>query len=259
MELDRVGIDVREIGFRFGERQILRGISFEARAGEVLGILGPNGAGKSTLLRLLAGLLEGDAGTISLGGQALAQQTPAERAKITAFVMPVQSVPFAFSAREIVLMGRHPRLSHRWLDASVDLAVVEGAMERMDVADLGDRLFSRLSQGEQQRVLLARALAQQTPIVLMDEPTSHLDPAHALAVARLCRDLAREGRTVVSVFHDLNLAAKASDRLLFLKDGVVAALGPSDEVLTAPILKEVYGIDARRVEGPTPQVLLEEP
>jgi iron complex transport system ATP-binding protein len=258
MELESLGMAVREISFKFAEREILRGISFDVQAGEVLGILGPNGAGKSTLLRLLAGLLEPEAGTISLGGQDLPSLRPLERARTLAFVLPVQRVPFAFSAREIVLMGRHPRLSHRWLDASVDLAVVEKAMERLDVADLGDRPFSQLSQGEQQRVLLARALAQETPIVLMDEPTSHLDPAHALAVARLCRDLAQEGRTVVAVFHDLNLAAKASDSLLFLKDGTVAALGPSDEVLTAQTLREVFGIHARRVEGQTPQVLLEE-
>lgn len=257
MDVGATSVTVADLHFGYGASSLLRGISLHARSGEVLGILGSNGAGKTTILRLMAGLLTPQSGQVQVGGQDLASLNARARAQAIALVMPLESVPFAFRAHEIVLMGRHPRFSHVWIDGTEDLDVTRQSMERLDVWQLRSRLFNELSQGEKQRVLLARALAQETPVILLDEPTSHLDPAHALSVARLCREFAAEGRTLVAVFHDVNLAAQASDRLAFLGGGELLAEGTPDEVLTPANLEKVYGVQARRVDGSVPAVVFE--
>lgn len=238
------------LSFRYGRGPlVLDRVDAEAAPGEVLAVVGPNGAGKSTLLRLLAGLLAPSAGEVLLGGAPLLALSARERARRVAVALPAPEGDLGFSALEIVLMGRAPHLGLARLESPDDHERARAALARCGALPLAARPFGALSSGERQRVLLARAVCQDTPVLLLDEPTSHQDPAHALAIAALCRDLAAAGRVVVCVLHDLNLAFKAADKALVLRvDGSVAATGPVAAVLTPALLAAVYGVAARRVD-----------
>jgi len=247
-------ISLEAIGLSFGYvpgRPILRDVAVTVRAGEVLGILGPNGAGKSTLLRLLAGLLRPDAGEVRLDGRPIADVRPRERARRIAVVLEPPAPEMDWSAFELVLMGRAPHLRAGRFESDADRAKTRAALARADAGPLADRAYTELSAGERQRVLLARALCQDTPVLLLDEPTSHLDPGHALRLAALLRALAAEGRAVACVLHDLPLALRACDRAILLAGGGVAAVGPAEEVLAPEPLARVFGVRTRHVDGPS--------
>jgi iron complex transport system ATP-binding protein len=228
---------------RRGNRTVLANIDIELRPGEVLGVLGPNGAGKSTLLTALCGELATSEGRVSLDERPLADWPGQERAKRLAVLPQSSSLNFAFSVNEVVGMGRLPHASGRVRDAEI----VAEALKAADALHLAGRSYLALSGGERQRVHLARVLAQLWPgaegqTLLLDEPTSMLDPLHQHTILQAVRDFAERGAAVLVILHDLNLAARYCDQLLLLQQGLPHAYGPPAEVLTAEALATVYGL-----------------
>jgi len=231
-----------------GGRTILDSVSFDVAAGEVVGVVGPNGAGKSTLLRVLAGDLAPDDGAVSLAGEDVAAATVQRLARLRSFVGPLSVSDVLFRVGDVVAMGRHPGRADG--NAELDGQLVAQAMARVDVDHLADRELRTLSSGEQQRVNLARAIAQQSPVILLDEPTSALDVAHQEMVMAVLRNLAGQGGAVVAVLHDLNLAAAHTDRVLLLDGGVSVACGPARDVLTGPRLSTAYATPMEVIDHP---------
>jgi iron complex transport system ATP-binding protein len=221
-----------------GERRVLHAIDFALQPGWTA-IVGPNGAGKSTLLRALAGLLPPDAGRVSLDAQPLATLPSRERAKRIAWLAQQAEASGELTVRDVVQLGRLPHTGLFASAGAADEAVVQQVMAWTECADWQARPLHALSGGERQRVLLARALAVQAPLLLLDEPTSHLDPPHQVALVRLLQRQAREGTTVLSVLHDLPLALQA-DRLVVMDDGRVRAEGPRDDPALHAALVEVF-------------------
>lgn len=245
------GLTARGVRFAYpGGRVILDGVDLTVAPGQVTVLLGPNGAGKSTLFRLLAGLLTASSGAIELGGRRLAGIPARERARQLALVLDPPAMAFSWTAFELVLMGRAPHVTAGRFESPTDRERAREALVAVDAWHLADRVYPTLSAGERQRVLIARALCQCTPVVLMDEPTSHLDPAHALRLSELLRELATQGRAVACVLHDLPLAARTADQVVLLSDAKVYAAGSPREVLTAEALRDVYGVTARWVGEP---------
>jgi iron complex transport system ATP-binding protein len=227
------------VTFRVGSRALVDEVSLELARGEVLALVGPNGAGKSTLLKLLAGDLSPSGGEVTLEGRPLARYGAKELALKRALLPQQTILQFAFTARAVVAMGRHPHLGMAGESAEDD-AVVEAALARTETLSLAERVYPSLSGGEQARVSLARVLAQETPILLLDEPTAALDLRHQQAVLRIARDLAREGTAVLAVLHDLNLAATYADRIALLDEGRLVADGTPWDVLTEDRLSAVF-------------------
>ena len=217
----------------------------EVHPGEVLGLVGPNGAGKSTLLRAVTGDAELFAGTITLAGRDVAELSSAVRARLVGVVPQQVSAAFSVSAREFVAMGRHPHIARFSAPGEHDVAVVERALTLTDTARLADTPTDQLSGGDLQRLALAQALAQEPRVLLLDEPTSHLDLNHRLQVLDLVRDLAREqGLGILAVFHDLDLAARYSDRIAVVASGRLSTAGAPADVITTATVREVFGVRA---------------
>ncbi|MDD4891140.1 MAG: ABC transporter ATP-binding protein [Phycisphaerae bacterium] len=234
-----------------GERvHVLRGLSLTIPAGQFLVILGPNGSGKTTLLRCMAGLLVPTAGQILIEDASLNRRTPREIARIVALVPQETQPAFDFTVLQMVLMGRSPHLGQLGFESEKDVAVARECLATTDAGHLENRPFDELSSGERQRVVIARALAQQPRILLLDEPTSFLDIGHQLQTYRLLRTLAAGGMTVVCVSHDLNSAAQHADELALLHRGELVARGTAGEVLTREIVKRVYQVDADIIPHP---------
>ncbi len=215
---------------------ILAGATLTVDQGELVAIVGPNGAGKSTLLALLAGVLHPTSGSVSVDGTDVAAIGAEALARTRAFLPADLLMSIRFSVREVVAMGRHP-----WSTAAEDESKVADALDAMDLVDLADHVFSTLSTGEARRTQLARVLAQETQLLLLDEPSSGLDIAHVERVLANLRGLAAAGRAVVVVMHDLNAAARVADRVIVLGRGRIVADGPPEEVLRADLLSGVYG------------------
>lgn len=222
----------------------LRDVSLAVHRGEFLTLVGPNGSGKSTLLKLLDRIFLPDGGSILLDGMPLASYTRADLARRVAYVPQDREAVFPFTVEEIVLMGRAPHTAGRFFESDADRAIVRRMMEVTDVAHLASHPVTNLSGGERQRAFIARALAQQPSVLLLDEPTAHLDIAHQVDIFRLLRSLSDgSGLTIVSVTHDLNLAAMYSDRIAMLLCGGLTAVGKPDEVLTVDRIREVFRAD----------------
>ncbi len=228
------------VSFAYGARRVLRGIDLRIAAGEILGILGPNGSGKSTLLRIFGGALSPEQGEVRLGGRPVRAYGARERAKWIAFVPQEVQFAFPFTVAEVVLMGRSPHLGGALFEGEADIAAARAAMSRVGVLDLAGRPVDELSGGERQLVAVACALAQETPILLLDEPTAFLDIRHELAIYELLRELRGEGRTVVVALHDLNLAALYCERLALLARGELVAAGSPEEVVTPSNVERAY-------------------
>lgn len=244
-------IDARNITYAIDGNVILRDVSLSLKPGELVGLIGPNGTGKSTLLRVLGGLWSGAEGTIHLKGRELKSYSPREVATLVAHVPQDTSVDFAFTTSEIVLMGRSPHLSRFEYERNEDREIAEDAMRRMNVDDLADRFVNTLSGGERQRVFIARALAQQPCVLLLDEPTANLDIKHQLDVLTFVQRLAREEDLgVIAAIHDLDLAAQFVDRLILLQQGRVVVDDTPESVLTAGHLAAAFGVNARPYHDP---------
>ena len=245
------------LAYEIGGKALVDGIDVQASAGEVLALVGPNGAGKSTLLRLLAGELDPSRGTVELGGRPLPAIGAAERARLRA-VMPQETVlQFAFTVREVVAMGRHP---HRGADTGRDGKAIESAMRWTEVLDLAERTYPTLSGGERSRTTLARVLAQEAPVLLLDEPTAALDIRHQERAMTVARSFADSGGAVVAVLHDLNLAAAYADRIALLDRGRLVGAGSPWAVLREDVLGAVFGHPVRVLRSPcgdTPLVVPE--
>jgi len=238
-------IRVEQLHFAYGRRAIFSGLNLNVHSGEILSLLGPNGCGKSTFLKLLRGVLPSGQGDICWDSRSVKTISRREMARKAAVVAQSNEVYFSYTVRELVAMGRFP---HRPLLAELsreDYGKVDEALRITDVVALADRPATDLSGGELQRVMLARALAQDTPALLLDEATSHLDLIHRLDITDLLVQLNREqGRTILQVSHDLDLAAEISHRiLLFSAEGRIAALGSPVEVVTPENIKAVFGVD----------------
>ncbi len=223
---------------------LVDGVSLGVEPGEFLGIVGPNGAGKSTLLRLLAGDIRPDEGAVTIGGVGVAEATLGRLARLRSFVGPQSVSDVVFTAGEVVAMGRYPE------SAEPEDQEIIAAMELVDVAQLSSRVMRTLSSGEQQRVHLARAIAQAAPLILLDEPTSALDVGHQEMVMTMLRSFVTGGGAVVAVLHDLNLAAAYADSLLLLADGQVVASGTPRDVLRGPRLTDAYGEPMEVIDHP---------
>jgi cobalamin transport system ATP-binding protein len=233
-------------------RVVLHGLSLGVERGELVGVLGPNGSGKSTLLRAITGVLPLTEGEVELFGQPLPRMRRREIARRVGVVPQAGPVAFEFTVREVVAMGRTPHVARLHGETAHDRAAIETALARADCEDLADRLISELSGGEAQRAIIARALAQEPELLLLDEPTAFLDLNHQLEIFELLRRLNRaEGLTVVCISHDVNLASLYCDRIVLLKDGAVADEGHPTRVVTAERIRDVYGA-AVLVDSDTP-------
>jgi iron complex transport system ATP-binding protein len=221
-------------------------VNLDLTPGSITALLGPNGSGKSTLLKTLSKTLAPLKGTVTVSGKSVLKLSYRDLARKIAFVPQEEYVPFRFLVRDVVLMGRMPH-TDALLDSSDDLNAADEALSMAGCEDLADRAITELSGGEKQRVLVARALAQQAPILLLDEPTSHMDIGHQVAIVRLLRKLAREGYTILAAVHDLNLAALLAENAALLHGGAVTLQGTCEEVLDSPLLDKVYGVRFRRL------------
>ena len=240
---DGKGLSAHDITVRLGGAPILDSASLEARPGELLGLLGPNGAGKSTLLRVMAGLLKPVAGEVRLDGSDLEALAAGERAKRIAF-MPQQDAQHPFTALETVLMGRYPHLGRFELEGARDREIARAAMERTDTGEFETRQLDTLSGGERQRVLLARTLAQQASVLLLDEPAANLDLKHRLSIMDVLRaEIDEREIAVVMALHDLSLAGRYCDRLALMSNGRIAAEGAPAAVLTPANLRETFDVE----------------
>ena len=240
-----MNLQIKGVSFRYDSIPALEEVTFEVAGGELLGIIGPNGSGKTTLLRCLNRTLSPLAGAVLVDGHDVARWSRREIARQMGLVPQNTAITFPFTVLEVVMMGRHPHQRLLGVGSEQDIAIVKESLRQTKTLHLAARPITGLSGGERQRVIIARALAQEPRILLLDEPTSHLDINHQLEVLELVRRLTDE-RELVTVLtsHDLNLAARYCDRLLMLERGRVYALGTPDEVLTPANIRRVYRVEA---------------
>ncbi|WP_076917850.1 ABC transporter ATP-binding protein [Negativibacillus massiliensis] len=234
-------ITTQQLHAVLGNTEILRGIDFEANKGEFVGIIGPNGSGKSTLLRCLYRVLTPSEGAVFLDGKELSSYRVKESAQKLAVVAQHNYYNFEFSVRDVVMMGRAPHKRALDRDTAEDYQIMRQSLKAVGMQEFEERSFSTLSGGEQQRIILARALAQQTPCLILDEPTNHLDIKYQLWLMDIVKNL---DCTVISAVHDLNIAAMYCDRLYAMKQGKVIAQGTPHELLTPDLIRELYEVDA---------------
>jgi iron complex transport system ATP-binding protein len=236
-----VVLEATDVRFAYGRGpDVLSGVSLALDEGSFTAIIGPNGCGKTTLLRLLTGAERPTSGAVTLGGQPIERWPPRERARRVAVVPQSTDVAFPYTVAELVRMGRTPHLSRLPFERPEDLEAADEAMRALDIFDLRDRDVTRCSGGERQRAIIARALAQQAPVLLLDEPASSLDLHHQVGLFTLLAGLQRRGATVAVVSHDLNLPAQLCTRVVLLDRGRVRAAGPVEEIYRRDVLEPVY-------------------
>lgn len=240
-----MSITVTDLSFNFGQNRVLKEINFTARNSELLSVLGPNGVGKTTLFRCILGLLKGYRGQISLGGVDIRGLGVAEMARLIAYVPQFHYPSFNYSVFDMALMGTSVHLSAFSRPGKEQVKLVEAALERLGIAHLKERGFTRISSGEQQLVLLARALVQESRILVMDEPISNLDYGNQVRVLTEVRSLVEEGYTIIQSTHNPDLAFMFSDRVLALKDGAVLGCGTPEAVFSEELIYALYGMKVK--------------
>ncbi len=245
--MEMVAVELREAVLRLGGAPILSGITLDLHYGSLTALVGPNGAGKSSLLSLIAGDAIPDEGSVAIDGRAISKWRVSEMALKRSMLVQDHRIRFAYRVYEVVQMGRQPHVP----DPRADESIVANSMASADIKHLALREITSLSGGESARASFARVLAQDCPIVLLDEPTAALDLRHQERLLSVARDLARAGACVVVVLHDLNLASGFADRIVILQDGVIAADGRPDHVLTPDIIRRVYDQETIVVAHPT--------
>ena len=241
-----MSLKARDIHFYYGAKKILDGISFTAEKGELIGIVGPNGSGKTTLLKVLDGILKPKFGSVYLDGRKIQEMGIDEIARNIAVVPQDSSTDTEFTVFEMVMMGRIPHLGKFSIETIEDEVEVEKWMKLTETLHLADRKMSEISGGERQRVIIARALAQEPRVLLLDEPTANLDVCYQLQIMDLLKKLTREFKLIViCAIHDLNLASRYCDRLILLRDGRIVAMGKPIEVITTENLRKVFEVEAK--------------
>ena len=239
-----MNITAENIKMKIGDNEILKGVSIDSKNREFVGIIGPNGSGKSTLLKSIYRILKPNDGCIKLDDMDISKMSIKESAKKMAVVSQHNYYNFDFTVKEVVSMGRSPHKKNLERDNIEDFEIVKESLQKVGMSEFSNRSFSTLSGGEQQRVILARALAQQTPCLILDEPTNHLDIKYQLSLLNIVKDL---DLTIVAAIHDLNIAAMYCDRLFVMKNGKIVGSGTPQEVLTKEFIKEIYDIDVEIV------------
>jgi len=250
-------LKIEGLSVSYGSRRALQAVSMDVQSSQVLALIGPNGAGKSTLVRAVSGIIPVQAGKVGADGVDLLSLPAMQRARYLAVVPQAVSLPPAFTVWETVLLGRTPYLNFLGQISEKDEQIARLALQRVDALDLAERRVGELSGGEQQRVLLARSLAQSTPILLLDEPTVHLDLQHQVSLMETVRSLAHADNLAVLVaMHDLNLAARYADRVALLVGGEVRAAGSARQVLTPELISAAYHLTVQVVPHPFADVPL---
>jgi len=246
-----IGLELNRVSFAYFDGLVLQDISLSIRPGEMVGLLGPNGSGKTTLIKLASGILKPNRGEIRLNGSSLSRLKRKAIAQSVAVVPQQFHIPFAFTAGDIVMLGRIPFLKPFAEESDAERRLVARTMAQVGIADLAGRRFDELSGGERQKVILAMALAQQPELLLLDEPTAHLDISHQVEILELVKRLNLEGLTVIAAMHDLNLAALYFDRLVLINERKISADGPPAQVLTESKIKEVFSASVTVETHPT--------
>jgi len=248
-------LDTKNISLLFRNKSILSNVSIAVSTGEFFVIIGPNGAGKTSLLKIISGLQKAQHGSVNIKGKIISGYTRRSLSKVMAIVPQHVELGFPFTVADTVIMGRTPHLGVLGMEGKNDFHIAEEAMEFTEVSHLADRKLFQLSGGELQRVIIARAICQQPEIILLDEPTTALDPAHQLKIMDLMEKFRRQyNTTIIMVSHDLNLASMYGDRLLLLKEGKVIKTGDPKTVLNKSLLEESYGCQMMVDENPLGQV-----
>ena len=240
-----MNITAENIKMKIGDNEILKGVSIDSKNREFVGIIGPNGSGKSTLLKSIYRILKPNDGCIKLGDMDISKMSIKESAKKMAVVSQHNYYNFDFTVKEVVSMGRSPHKKNLERDNIEDFEIVKESLQKVGMSEFSNRSFSTLSGGEQQRVILARALAQKTPCLILDEPTNHLDIKYQLSLLNIVKSL---DLTIISAIHDLNIASMYCDRLFVMKDGQIVASGTPQDILTKELIKEIYEIDVEIIK-----------
>jgi len=247
-----VEIILKNVDFGYTDDLVLKSINLQIDKGEFVSLIGPNGSGKTTLLKLVAGLLKPTRGTVMVRGMDPSKARKKHFARIVGFVTEDLNPIYPFRVKQIVLTGRLPYKSSFFASwDELDFQKVKEALAKVDALGYLDRYFNQLSAGEKKRVSIARILAQDTPVLLFDEPTAHLDPGHAVEVLEIMKKLHAEGRTILAAFHEINFAARLSDRIVMMKEGKIFAEGKAEEVLTEENLEQVYNTCFRIIRDPS--------
>ncbi|GFM81083.1 ferric citrate ABC transporter ATP-binding protein FecE [Pseudomonas cichorii] len=253
-------LQAQQLDIGYGDTRIVQSLSFSPPPGKVTALIGPNGCGKSTLLKAFARILTPQAGTLSLDGQAYAQLSPRELARKIAFLPQVLPIPEGVSVRQLVAYGRSPHNSLWGRLSGADRNSVDQALQRMELEALAERPLSDLSGGQRQRAWLAMVLAQDAAIVLLDEPTTYLDISHQVELLDLMRQLSAEGKTVITVLHDINQACRYADHLAVMQAGRLVASGAPEQVLDAELVGRVFDVQVQIMREPvagTPMCIVE--
>ena len=247
---EKQAISAQSVTYRVDAQMLLDGVDFEAGKGHMVGLIGPNGAGKSTLLRAISGILRIQEGSVSLEGRDLRSMTAKDVATSLALVPQIAPYTHGFTAMELVLMGRYPHLGRVQVEGKSDNSIAMESMGLTETKQFAERTLDTLSGGERQRVFVARALAQQPRVLLLDEPTSNLDVLHQLMVLDLVRQLVDDGLTAVAAFHDLSMAARYCDKLVVMSSGRVIATGAPENVLEPGLIESVFKVKAAVYRDP---------